>query len=274
MLPEWKYNQIGRITFLVKKFLNKLRIKKDNVGLLENRQEVFIQLLIAIDDAITFYNLTKEGFYKNIESWEKTEKKLFDDASSIKEFYESWNDQASIQNTCVNIINQLIWFENYNICANYTVDSNVVIDYGCGTGSLSFGLALNKKMKNKLILLDVPNDIDSFRQYRIKEHELSNVTSGNIFSFKEKEIADLIICLDVLEHLEDSSDVFINKMYPLLKLGGYLILRAPWRGQMTHIDQAADDFYLNGGRKFLSDNFKEIYRFGSIDICAVYKKIK
>ena len=274
MLPEWKYNQISRVKMLVNRILTKFRLKKNSIQLLDNRIEIFKQLSSAIDDVVKFYGIDKNEFFRNMDNWEITEKKLFENAKNLQEFYESWNDQASVENACVNIFNQLIWFENYNVCAKYTIKSNVVIDYGCGTGALSLGLALNGRIKDRLIQLDVPNDINKFRQFRIEENNLRNVITENIFLFNEKNIADLVICLDVLEHIEDSSNVFINKMYPLLKVGGHMILRAPWRGQMTHIDQAADDFYLNGGRKFLSENFKEIYRFGGLDIAAVYKKIK
>lgn len=220
-----------------------------------------------------FYDLTRQEFFENIEKWQFTEKKLFDEADNLKEFYESWNDKASIENSCANIINQMVWIENYNVCAKYSVKSDVVIDYGCGTGSLAFGLALNHKVKNKMILLDVPNDVSKFREYRVSKNNLLSVKTENIFTFDEKHVADLIICLDVLEHLENSSDILMNKIYPLLKVGGNLILRAPWRGQMTHIDEAADNFYFDGGREFLSKHFSEVYRFGSSDISAVYKKI-
>ena len=106
---------------------------------------------------------------------------------------------------------------------------------------------------------------------RSKKPRLVAAISNN---FNKRNIADLVICLDVLEHIEESSDVFINSLSPLLKAGGYLILKAPWRGQMTHIDKAADDFYLNGARRFLLENYNLIYRFGAIDVCSVYKKIK
>ena len=85
---------------------------------------------------------------------------------------------------------------------------------------------------------------------------------------------DVVIALDVLEHLENSSEIFCSGIYPMLKKGGLIILNAPWRGQLTHIDKAADDFYHNGGRKFLSKHFHEIYRLGSNDVSCVYEKIK
>jgi len=274
MLPEWKYNQISRVKMLVNKILTKFRLKKNDIQLFDNRIEIIKQLSIAIDDVVKFYGIDKNKFFQNINNWKITEKRLFENAKNLREFYESWNDQAAVENACANIFNQLICFENYNVCAKYTIKSDVVIDYGCGTGALSLALALSGKIKNKLIQLDVPNDISKLRQFRIEKHNLTNVINENIFLFNEKDVADLIICIDVLEHIEDSSSVFINNIYPLLKVGGYMILRAPWRGQLTHIDQAADDFYLNGGRKFLSKNFKEVYRFGSLDIAAVYQKIK
>ena len=273
-IREWVYKQTGRIDYVITYILFKLKIKKRMFDLVSSRKSSFIQLSLAIDDAMKFYGLTKKEYFQKAKNWKLTEKKLFDNASSLKEFYASWNDEASIENTCANIMNQMILFENYSVCAEYALKSDVVIDYGCGTGSLSLGLALDGKIKGKLVLLDVQNDIDDFRKFRVDENNLSNVSTADIFNFNKRNIADLVICLDVLEHIEESSDVFINSLSPLLKAGGYLILKAPWRGQMTHIDKAADDFYLNGARRFLLENYKLIYRFGAIDVCAVYQKIK
>jgi len=274
MLPEWKYNQISRMHFLFSKILVKIRIKKKLINLSDNRIDSVLQLLRATDDIIEFFNINRREFYENIDMWEKTEKLLWEKSVTLKEFYESWNSKASLQNACVNTINQLIWFENYNVCSYFAEKSNVIVDYGCGTGALSTALALNGKIKNQLIQLDVPNDINNFRKFRIQKYNFKNIITENIFTFNKKSIADLVICFDVLEHIEESSEVFINSISTIIKTGGFLILRAPWRGQMTHIDKAADDFYLNGGRKFLSSNYKEVYRFGSLDICAVYQKIK
>jgi len=95
----------------------------------------------------------------------------------------------------------------------------------------------------------------------------------NLLDFFKPDSADGIICIDVLEHLENSSEVFINKIHPLLKVDGLIYLRAPWRGQLTHIDQAADNFYLKGGRSLLSEKYVEVYRTSSIDISCVYRKI-
>ena len=274
MLPEYKYNKLARLKFILGKILRKLGIEKPGIDLLENRTNILIQLVIAIEDAKKFYKISNSNFFDNLNSWGDLEKDLFQKANSLKEFYESWNSDAAIKNVCVNILNQLIWFENYNVCAEYTTKADYIIDYGCGTGALSIGLALDKKIKNQLVLLDVPNDVSGFREFRIKEHSLKNVKQENVYTFKSESKADLIICLDVLEHLENSSSIFMNQMCPLLKVGGYMILRAPWRGQMTHIDAAADDFYLNGGRKYLSQHFEEVNRFGTLDICCVYKKTK
>jgi hypothetical protein len=65
----------------------------------------------------------------------------------------------------------------------------------------------------------------------------------------------------------------MNKIHPLIKQGGMLYLKAPWRGQLTHIESAAIDFYRNGGRNFLREKYIIISRFQPIDIACLYKKI-
>ena len=273
MFQEYKYNQLARLKYLVNKVLKKLNIKKAKIDLLGNRISIIIQLITAIEDVKDFYNISNNEIFDNINNWDEIEKDLFEKANSLNEFYESWNSDAALKNVCANIFNQLIWFDIYNVCAEYTTKADYIIDYGCGTGALSIGLALDNKIKNHLVLLDVPNDVSRFREFRINKHSLINIKQENVFTFKAESKANLIICIDVLEHLENSSSVFINQMCPMLKIGGHMILRAPWRGQMTHIDSAADDFYLNGGRKYLSHHFEEVDRFSSLDIYCVYKKI-
>jgi len=177
-------------------------------------------------------------------------------------------------NVCANTINQLAWTKYQTIVPYYFSNNGIYADFGCGTATLSLGLKINDRIKGDLILLDIPNDVQDYVKYRINKYNLNgHVKYQDAINFKENFSFDGILCIDVLEHIENSSEVFIEKIVPMIKKGGFLILRAPWRGQLTHPDSAADNFYGCGGRQFLSKHFKEVFRFGTTDIDCVYKKV-
>ena len=96
-----------------------------------------------------------------------------------------------------------------------------------------------------------PTNLQKFVKYRIDKYHYNGLVKCNdAFNFNEKNFCDGLLRIDVLEHIENSSEVFIERISPMLKKGGLLIMKAPWRGQLTHIDEAADDFYNNGGKIF------------------------
>ena len=269
--PENKYYMLGRLKMVLQKM--KLRFKLVNCPE-DIRALVFKSCSYALRDAIEYMNININQFYEYINQWKIYEEKLFLQ-NDLSGFYQSWNDEAAYYNICCNIINQHIEISSFEVIASYFTKEGKYIDYGCGTGSLSLGLLLQNKLKGTLLLLDMPNDINKFIEYRIKKNNLRKFARfSNVLNYFEPDSADGIICVDVLEHLENSSEIFINKIHPLLKIGGLIYLRAPWRGQLTHIDQAADDFYFNGGRKFLYRKYREIYRTSSMDISCVYKKVR
>jgi len=83
----------------------------------------------------------------------------------------------------------------------------------------------------------------------------------------------MIYCVDVLEHLLNPSDIFLNKIDPLLIRGGLLYIKAPWRGQLTHLDEAPENFYRWGGRKQLSRKYTTIMRAHPMDMATVFRKV-
>lgn len=267
MILEPMYNYSGKIKFVLQHFITKHQLLNLNI---ENIEVLFN----AIIDTIEYQNISFDDFFERYYDWEQVEMELFEKSKDLNAFYQSWNNNLADMNVCANTINQMINPENYNIVANFFKQKGYFIDYGCGSATLSLGLYLKKRLNGKLKLLDVPNDISKYIDYRIQKYSLSkDVSFNSVFDFHEKNIADGIMCIDVLEHLEKPSEILVEQISPMLKKGGILILRAPWRGQLSHIDAAPEDFYHNGGRQYLSKNYKEIYRFGPNDISCVYKKI-
>lgn len=268
MNPEYKYDLLSKIKYLVHFFSKQAKTFADL------RIECLRSLEVAVNDCSSFFNMSHDEFWDSVDTWEKMERGLFENAPTVLDFYQQWRGVAARKNVCANIVNQMLDPRLYSICAYYAERADSAADFGCGTGTLSLSLLLNGHVGGDLLLLDVPNDVRRFIDFRCDRHNLNRVSFENVLDFtpRDKQV-DLVICIDVLEHLENSSEVFCENIFPLLRTGGFLILRAPWRGQLTHIDGAADNFYAEGGRRFLARNFQEVFRFGSKDISCVYRKV-
>ncbi|TLD42263.1 MAG: hypothetical protein JETT_1506 [Candidatus Jettenia ecosi] len=197
-------------------------------------------LVMSIEDVKEYLGITTNDVIDFAKLWAEKEMLLFKNKKDVQSFYTDWKDDYAKYNICANVLNQHFDTINFQIIHKYftkeVYNKDTLIDYGCGTGSLSFAFAIEKLINSKIILLDVENDINEFIRFRIKKHQLQDIISlYNVMSFKGWNVANGLYCIDVLEHVENSSEIFINNIHPLLRKNGLLYLKAPWRGQLTHI---------------------------------------
>jgi SAM-dependent methyltransferase len=230
-------------------------------------------LFSSVDDLRGYFSCDLESVISAAESWPSLEEKYFD-PSRPDDIY-AHDSETVFPNACANVINQLL--DRYNVDAisqrlKPGIDGNVVLDYGCGTGALSINLLKAGMIKpSKLILSDVPSETTDYVRWCIRKHSLNAefVEFGDLH-----EQVDVLLCIDVLEHLMRPSELLINKIHPLLRINGLLYLRAPWRGQLTHIDDAPVDFYgRGGGRRFLGKKYKIEKRLSGMEIGHIYRKV-
>lgn len=271
--PENKYRHLNRLFY----YIDSLRIRQfQNVD--EGYPDIISyqkMLSLAIMDAIEYYGINLAVFWKNVEKWPDEEAELWNNSKNVFDFYSNWNGPISEMNACANIVNQMRPIELQKIVSHFFSKKGEYVDYGSGTATLSLGLKMNGLIEGNLTLIEVPNDIQDFVRYRTNKHKLQDsIYIKDITTFEKVDFADGLMCIDVLEHIENSSEVFITKISPIIKKGGILILRAPWRGHLTHLDCAADNFYYNGGKKHLTEYYTKIFRFGREDISCVYRKKK
>jgi len=229
---------------------------------------------VALRDVQEYFSLTDKEFWALFDQWPKIEKSLFTKRESVTEFYQLWAGDAAKANICVNVFNQFLFAEVYCVMRHYYPSKGRVLDYGCGTASVSLAVASRAVGMTELVVADVQRDVRAFIDYRLKKMGLFSAKTADVLALDIDVQFDFVMCIDVLEHLENSAEVFCEHIAPRVKVGGLLFLRAPWRGQLTHIDAAPDNFYREGGRRFLSDNFAEVYRVGGGDINAVYRRKK
>ena len=101
-----------------------------------------------------------------------------------------------------------------------------ILEAGCGAGTFTgyfpnaeyfLGVDQDEKFITKL-----RDAYAEFPQFEFLHSKLENI---NVDSLKSKNI-DTIICINVLEHIEDDFEV-LKKFYSLLREGGVLILLVP-----------------------------------------------
>lgn len=115
-----------------------------------------------------------------------------------------------------------------------------VLDAGCGGGDYSFFIAREFKSA-RVVGYDV-NDAQIRRNnVKTKKENLMNVEffARDLISIADFERFDLIVCVDVLEHIEDDERC-IRSLYQALKPGGKLYIHVPGLKQFRHLKKSEE----------------------------------
>lgn len=102
-----------------------------------------------------------------------------------------------------------------------------IYDAGTGYGQYSYFMA-KKLLPNKIYAVDIKEEwIKDCKDFFNKKN-FSNVNFGieDLTEIKHQNEFDLIVSVDVMEHIEDDVKVFQN-FYNALKPGGYLLINTP-----------------------------------------------
>jgi 2-polyprenyl-3-methyl-5-hydroxy-6-metoxy-1,4-benzoquinol methylase len=137
-----------------------------------------------------------------------------------------------------------------------------VLDAGSGFGQYSWYIA--RKYKNaKLKGIDIKEQEILECQTFFKKANLNNVKFEvqNLLSFKEEDSFDLILSVDVLEHIEDDIAVMKNA-YDSLKSKGILLISTP-------SDQGGSGIKHDDDESFISEHVRDGY-----SIIDISKKLK
>ncbi len=160
------------------------------------------------------------------------------------------------------------------------IDDSVdrIIDYGCGTGELIN--KLNNIYKNVEVF---GADISEKALFYCRDNGINNVLNLNIEKPK-KNYYDVVLCLDVIEHIENDTD-FLNKVYDLLRIGGKLVLTVPaynflWSGEdyiSNHIRRYTKGEIKNkiiqAGYKIVKISYFNIFLFIPLVCVLLFKRI-
>jgi 2-polyprenyl-3-methyl-5-hydroxy-6-metoxy-1,4-benzoquinol methylase len=137
-------------------------------------------------------------------------------------FLRSWYVRRELRN-----IRKLLGVKEINI-------------YDAGTGYGQYSYFMTKKLQpNKILAADIKNDWIKDCKIFFNSRKLNNVNFAveDLTSINHKNEFDLIICVDVMEHIADDVKVFEN-FYNGLKPGGYLLINTPsiYGGSDVHSD--------------------------------------
>lgn len=214
--------------------------------------------LRIIHKAMKFMDIDKETF----NHYAATRITHEEDINSEKQALPFWFSQNK-HFLAFNIVLQLRDYRNiFHFVTEYIKGKEHIsyCDYGCGSGSLSF--ALNERNQfEKMAFYDLDCYHSDFVKYYISSCKL-NAQWFDILSEQETEQYDVVICLDVLEHIEKSYDVLV-KLTKKVKKGGLLILKGAFEiDSYSHLPLASQNFYVdNDGPGFVSREFSEIKKF-------------
>ncbi len=113
---------------------------------------------------------------------------------------------------------------------NYLDLNDVVLDYGCGTGSKSFEISGDVK---EVLGIDISSKMLDIARRKAVEGKFENVDFKEATIFDErlkKESFDVIKAFNILHYLEDTQEV-MERINELLKPGGFFISSTECMGE-------------------------------------------
>lgn len=128
-----------------------------------------------------------------------------------------------------------------------------IIDAGSGFGQYSYCMARRNSLW-KVLGIDVKEeqiaDCNAFAKQIGFENRMS-FTEGDLTQYIASEPADLILSVDVMEHISDDEQVFRN-FYQSLKQGGTLLISTP-------SNLGGSDVHDGDGKSFIGEHVRDGY---------------
>lgn len=113
---------------------------------------------------------------------------------------------------------------------NFPVDCKV-LEGGCGRAVTLFWLAQHHP-EWEFTGIELDPVLAQSAQKAVHKGKMANIgiIEGDILALNEQQAYDLIICIDILEHIENDVGL-LQRYWQALKPGGYLVLHVPRRHQ-------------------------------------------
>ncbi len=134
-----------------------------------------------------------------------------------------------------------------------------LLDAGCGFGQYSWfmsGLKPGWKIKGIDIQQEHIDMCNRFFSKTNKKHRVSFETA-DLTQYRQDNTYDLVLCVDVMEHIEQDRKVFEN-FYNSLKTKGYLLISTP-------SDQGGSDVHDEDEHSFIEEHVRDGYGIADIE---------
>lgn len=143
---------------------------------------------------------------------------------TTKFLYEEFHSVTKLHKKIVSI-DDFTHGEILKIISSHINEGMQVLDIGCGTGSVSLWVSRHAK---SVVGIDISNRAIQSCKHNAKALGVRNARfiCESIEGHREKNKYDLIIMLEVLEHLENDDKV-LKQVHGMLKNGGTLLLSSP-----------------------------------------------
>ncbi len=145
--------------------------------------------------------------------------------TNLNKFYNKYHESKKIQKRVIKD-NNFTYRNSIFVLKRYSRYSHTVLDLGSGVGTLDFYLAVRGK---KIVGVEISkNAVELARENAafLGLSESVKFIRTNIASFVSKRKFDLIICFEVLEHLQNDKKV-LERTRKLLKNSGILVISVP-----------------------------------------------
>ena len=142
-----------------------------------------------------------------------------------------------------------------------------ILDFGCGTGVLSYQLG---KLNHTITAIDLDLSPKNILSELIDYPNTINFVEGDIFNQKFNQKFDIIIALDVLEHIPlNILPSYLNLFKELMTDNGKLIISGPTENILYKIGRflAGNDFtgsYHETNISLIKQEFKKIFQVKKI----------
>lgn len=138
---------------------------------------------------------------------------------NVKKF---WNKTSKNYDSMVNSKYAEAYNKTIKITKNYLKNTDIVLDYACGTGITTIELSRNVK---KISAIDISENMISVARNKCKKEGITNVefNIGDIYNEKLKKSSfDVIMAFNILYFIKDVDNV-LSRINELLKPGGTFI---------------------------------------------------
>ncbi len=133
-----------------------------------------------------------------------------------------------------------------------------ILDAGAGFGQYTYWMARQFKNSN-ILALDVKaeqvRDCNEFFR-KVGQHHVE-FQEADLVSFRQENAFDLILCVDVMEHIEKDVEVF-KHYHTSLKEGGMVLISTP-------SDQGGSDVHDDDEESFIDEHVRDGYNIQEIE---------